>query len=391
MFSKLALVNDLQVHQTELQVQNRELRKTQQLLEEIRDRYTDLYDLAPVGYLTLDKTGVIQSINLTGATMLDQQRTHIIGKPFLSYLHPDDTTKYFKYLHDISQTSEIIMLNLRIKHADEMIKHCHLESSSIPDSGSCRMIMTDVSELQSISDQNQKLLSENRQLLQNVFNLQEKERRTLARELHDELGQWLTAIKAEAGIIANRCTERSSDIHQSSQAIEECVNEMHAVIHNMLYRLRPTLLDSMGLPDALLAMKNQWCSHHPNIELEFKLEGTLNQFNEYLNITTYRIVQEALNNIGTHSNASKAKVSLRHPVRTEHTDHDCLLLHIEDNGKGFDTQTDSKGFGLLGIRERIIAAGGKLSIDSEPNAGMKIEAILPLKSPLSLKRRAGDH
>lgn len=390
LLSKLALINELQVHQAELEAQNHELKEMQQLLEEARDRYTDLYDLAPVGYLTLDKAGIVQSINLTGSTMLYQQRSHIIGKPFLMYLHQHDSTKYLKYLHNVFQTSDITTLDLRVLNSSKTIKHFRLESSSIPDGNSCRIIMTDISELQDMSDKNKKLLAENRQLLQNVFNLQEKERRTLARELHDELGQWLTAIKAEAGIIANRCTESSSDIHQSTQAIEECANEMHAVIHNMLHRLRPALLDSLGLPDALLEMKDQWCSHHPEVELEFKLKGTLNQFNEHLNITTYRIVQEALNNICTHSDASKAQVSLSHPTRSEHTDLDCLLLHIEDNGKGFDTQTNSTGFGLLGMRERVIAAGGKLSIDSEPNAGMQIEIIMPVNNLLVLKRRAED-
>lgn len=391
LLSKLALINDLQVHQEELEAQNIELKEMQQQLEEARDRYTDLYDLAPVGYLTLDKVGIIRSINLTGSTMLHQQRSHIIGKPFLMYLHQHDGTKYLKYLHNIFQTSDISTLDLRVINPSKTIRYFRLKSSSIPDGDTCRMTITDISELQEMSDKNQKLLSENRLLLQNVFNLQEKERRMLARELHDELGQWLTAIKAEAGIIANRCTERPSDILDSTQAIEECANEMHAVIHSMLYRLRPVLLDSLGLPDALLDMKDRWCSRHPGIELEFEMEGTLNQFNERLNITTYRIVQEALSNICSHSDASKARVSLRHPIRSEHTDHDCLLLHIEDNGKGFDTQINPKGFGLLGMRERVIAAGGKLNVDSEPNAGMQIEVILPIKYPLVPKRRAEDH
>lgn len=98
------------------------------------------------------------------------------------------------------------------------------------------------------------LLDDNRRLMQNLFKMQEEERRLLSRELHDELGQWLTAIYAESEIIATQ-TDKNSTLHASSQAINECVQEIYKVIHGMLHQLRPVLLDTLGLADALYELK----------------------------------------------------------------------------------------------------------------------------------------
>ena len=353
--------------------------QTQQLeLEESRNRYADLYDHAPVGYLTVDSTGTILSINLTGAALLRKARPFLIGKSFTSCFLDIDHQAFLNYLQGVFNSSSKTTIDLKIGDDNDPLSFIRLESTVASDKNMCRMMMSDISQLKRMSNLNRDLLHENRQLMKELFRIQEKERRVLARELHDELGQWLTAIRAENEVILNYI-EKDSTILTSVQAIKACTEKMHQVIRNMLHRLRPLLLDTLGLPDALLELRKQWCSYHPQITLELKLEGELTKLNEQFNITIFRLIQEGLTNIYKHSEASWTQVSLSHET-SENSADDFLLLKIEDNGKGYDTNQQSTGLGLVGMRERVIAVDGRMIVRSAPNEGTEINIRLPMKA-----------
>ena len=399
--SKTELIADLQTYRTELEIQNRELREAQQQLEEVRDRYAALYDYAPVGYFTLDKTGRVLEINLTGCTMLGVERSHLVGQPFITHIAEGDIHAFLQHLHDIFHTAGNIITELRIKVHGGRSRFVRLESSLMQDGGAGRTVMTDIDQLKDAARRNLELLRENRQLTQSLFKVQEEERRHLARELHDELGQWLTAIYAEARAIANSVSKDSS-IHAGAQAISDSVSKMHDVVHDLLHQLRPAMLDMLGLADSLRELKKQWCAHHPETSCELVLEGELGGLGEPVNITVYRIVQEALNNIASHAHASGVVVQLRREqdripannaalLTAEDTlfpmeppvlfPPDTLWLSVEDNGRGYDPSQSSGGLGVLGIRERAIAAGGEFILRSAPGHGTHIDIRLPLKQP----------
>ncbi|SFE15500.1 histidine kinase [Nitrosomonas sp. Nm166] len=352
--------------------------QTQQLeLEESRNRYADLYDHAPVGYLTVDKAGNILSINLTGAALLRKARPFLIGKPFIACFMDIDHEAFLNYLKEVFNSSGKTTIDLKIGDNHDPLSFIRLESTVTSDKNMCRMMMSDISQLKRMINLNRNLLNENRKLMKELFHIQEKERRILARELHDELGQWLTAIRAENEVILNY-TEKDLPILTSVEAIKECIEKMHLVIRNMLHRLRPLLLDTLGLPDALLELKKQWCSNYPHIAFELKLEGELSMLNEQLNITIFRLIQEGLNNICKHSEATQAQVSLgRETIRNSAIEF--LLLKIEDNGKGYDINQQFMGLGLVGIRERVIAMDGSMAVRSAPNEGVEINIRLPIK------------
>ena len=376
--SKLELLVALQVHQTELEMQNLELKEAQQQLEESRNHYADLYDYAPVGYLTLDKTGDIRSINLTGASVLGKERAFLIGRPFIACFSHIDHQAFLQYLHDIFNNPSKATLDLKISDAQNRIRFIHLESKADADNNMCRMIISDISQLKEAIVSNLELLTENRRLMKELFRTQEKERRTLAFELHDELGQWLTAIRAENEVILNSA-ENNANIILSVQAIKNCIQKMHEVIHTMLHQLRPALLDALGLHNALLELKKQWCSHHQHIVLEFKLQGEFTKLGEQLNIIVFRLVQEGLNNICSHAEATWAQISLVHET-IENSPVYYLYLKIEDNGKGYDVDQPSIGLGLLGMRERVISMNGTLSVRSSCSEGTEINIRLPIEN-----------
>jgi signal transduction histidine kinase len=145
-----------------------------------------------------------------------------------------------------------------------------------------------------------------------------------------------------------------------------------------MHQLRPALLDSLGLVDSLNDLRAQWSSHNPNISCKFVMEGELNNFGEIINITIFRIIQESLNNICSHAEATKVLVHLNHKLDVP-AGTNILLLSIEDNGKGYNPKQQSGGFGVLGMRERTIAAGGKFSLYSAPGHGTQINVSFPIE------------
>ncbi len=375
--SKTELLSELQISHRELELQNRELLETQLLLNQSYKRYADLYEYAPVGFLTLNNTGHILSLNRAGEELLRNNREFLIGKLFTDYFFDIDHQAFTQYLQKVFTTSGKTAVDLKIKNAAEYLSHIRLESTLMYDSSTCLMIMSDISQLKKTIHLNRSLLHENRRLMKELFHIQEKERRLIARELHDELGQWLTVIRVENEVILNN-TSSDSMAAISARAINECTQKMNKIIHEILHQLRPVLLDTVGLIDALSELKRQWCAHHPQIILKLKLNGELDKLSESINIAIYRIVQEGLTNIYNHAEATWAQVILSRENGIEPAD-DHLLLTIEDNGKGYNTHQQFRGLGLLGMRERVIAMNGTLSVRSAYNEGTEINIKLPIE------------
>ena len=225
------------------------------------------------------------------------------------------------------------------------------------------------------------LLQQNRELAQHMFNIQETERRHIARELHDEFGQQLAAIHLNAETIKILSKHQHLKIHESAQVIDEIAIDVQKNIRGMLRQLRPTLLDEMGLMDSLKELVNQWQIRFPMIDIKFSMEGELNGFEENLNISIYRIIQESLTNVAKHAEALNVSVQLiRQPGEIEAQDR--LLLIVKDNGKGLDDMIVAEGAELPGLRERVLAVGGEFVIKSIKGKGVHIEARIPINVTL---------
>ena len=233
----------------------------------------------------------------------------------------------------------------------------------------------DISERKLKEHECMTLLEGNRFLVHKSLAVQEEERRYLARELHDELGQCLTAIQADARIIHDRSGNADSHLKASAQAILTLSSRIYAVVHSMMQRLRPVVLDDLGLIAAIEEEVNAWQQRHKAVDLQFNVDGNVSTLEETINISVYRIVQEALTNISKHSEATRVTIEL---AKQECDDTACLLLKIEDNGGGMDPGQRNRGLGLLGMRERIEAINGSFSIHSEPGKGLRLQARVPL-------------
>ena len=218
----------------------------------------------------------------------------------------------------------------------------------------------------------QELLQHKSDLLQRLYTAKEDERLTLARELHDDMGQTSTAIRTEVAVL-----QRSGRLHPeadgSVKRISESAQHLSQMTRHMLKRLRPPALDSMGLELALMTLCDDWQNSTQNV-CEFKTSALPEGLNDYACVTVYRIVQEALTNVTRHANANHARVELT-------LDAQGLNLNIEDDGQGMaDTQAVHKGFGLLGMQERVASVAGRMSISSKLGQGVRLAIQIPKES-----------
>ena len=215
-------------------------------------------------------------------------------------------------------------------------------------------------------------LAENRELTQIIQERLEQERTAIARELHDELGQQVTAIKSVGLAIARRSAGQDAMIAQSAQLVMDCADQMHEGVHQMLARLRPLALDRFSLSDALLELLGDWRLLHPDVVLNLTLGDTLEGLDDALSTAVYRIVQEAVNNALRHAGASRIDVKLQRTGRT-------LELEVADNGAGRLAQLQAPGhYGVLGMRERAQALGGSFELAQIDPAGVRLRVSLPI-------------
>jgi two-component system, NarL family, sensor histidine kinase UhpB len=219
--------------------------------------------------------------------------------------------------------------------------------------------------------------ADKRKLIQKVNSIIEDERKSIAIEIHDELNASLIAARLEAQSIGQLAAKAEpgpliDEIKAKAQAITKLALDLYASGRRLVRRLRPEVLDMLGLHGAVEEMLRHYDSGS-GCRFEFHSEGDFSHLHNELAISAYRIVQEALSNVMKHSHATSAQVSL---VLSEERQ----VLHIEvaDDGEGFDPASASEGIGIIGMRERVYALGGTFELRSSPGQGTVVAISLPL-------------
>jgi hypothetical protein len=209
--------------------------------------------------------------------------------------------------------------------------------------------------------------------------------------LHDEFGQCITAIQADAEAITelvhNQNTVNTLErINVSAEAILTVSNHVYDVVHSLMRQLRPSSLDDLGLLEALQETISIWQSRYPKVQCTFTATGDLQHLEETINITLYRVVQECLTNIAKYAQATEVTITLYIDEKSQQ-----LLLCIQDNGQGMDIIHHKRGLGLIGMRERAHALAGELQLDSTPGTGVKITFTIPIAEEFIQKYRPWHH
>ncbi len=233
--------------------------------------------------------------------------------------------------------------------------------------------LVDITEQCLAESELEKTLKENQYLARHAINIQEKERKFIAQEIHDETGQYLTAIRMDALALQKLEPGRILEI---TSRIASNTGHVQKTIHNLIKLLRPASLDSEGLGGSIKQLVQEWRQHNAITYCEFELALENSLLSEEINIVAFRVVQESLTNISKHANARHVKIKA---VITLLEQKPYLIIEVQDNGVGINFKKTS-GFGLLGMRERVESLSGNLSVKSEKKFGVCITAKIPLPS-----------
>ena len=218
-----------------------------------------------------------------------------------------------------------------------------------------------------------------RHLSSRLLDAQEKERKRLAAELHDELGHALLTIKLQLGALGRGLTPEQKTLAEDIEALQPFIDGVLDNVRRLYFDLSPGNLEDLGLTGALRQMLDVFAKNHKNIRWQIRLDNLDREFSPPTQTVIYRIVQEILTNIGKHAKPSRVSVRVkRNPT--------AALFTVEDNGCGFDTSlihsldNPNRGLGLAAMDERVRMQGGTLEIISRENQGTRIAFTLPLGS-----------
>ncbi len=331
-----------------------------------------------------DLEGNISFWNPAAERLLGYPAEAIAGKSARLLTPPDLESEVSQSLATVRTGGLIENLETRRVAQDGRIVEVALSAAPLVDPVTSEVIgeicsMRDITERKR-AQQTEAELEQNRRFTQLIQTHLEEERRSIARELHDEMGQSVTAIRTIAAAIANR-TEAGANrteggdaqIHANARTIVQVAGHLYDVVHGIIRQLRPSALDHLGLRDALEGWVETWRARYPDVALDLSLEGELGDLGETVNITVYRIVQECLTNVVRHAGADHARIGVR---RTG----DTLEVVVDDNGRGLGERNTAEAarFGLIGMRERVQALHGDFELLSRPGAGLCVRARIPL-------------
>ncbi|HUX91917.1 MAG TPA: PAS domain S-box protein [Gallionellaceae bacterium] len=200
--------------------------------------------------------------------------------------------------------------------------------------------------------------------------VREEERKRIARELHDELGQALTALKIDLDWLEARCGNMDARVGEKFRSMDVILGKTVESVRIIAEDLRPGMLDDLGLAAAIEWQVEKF-QERTTIQCELSMNRDEFELDERVATSVFRIVQEALTNVARHAAASKVRI-----VVEERDDE--IHLEITDNGKGFQAGPKKRSYGLLGIKERVNMLGGAVEISSQPGAGTAVRASIPL-------------
>ncbi len=295
---------------------------------------------------------------------------------FLRRVHPEDRERLNEDIRQAMQSGKDWTTEYRIQHADGTLRwlasHGRLQPAG-PDQPMRLMGVTvDISDRK----QGEELLRRNQQELSRlagrIISAQEAELRRLSREIHDDLTQRLAALALDAALIEKQLNPSQARTVEELKGLRNNLSEVAEEVHDLSSRLHPSILDDLGLVQAVQAESAAFMNK-TGIDLSMATEGFPDSVPPPLALCLYRVIQEGLQNIAKHAGAKTASIALRGLS-------DGIHLLIEDNGAGFDPEEVRKraGIGLSSMRERVRLLNGTINFKSKPGQGTQIEVIIPI-------------
>ena len=337
--------------------------------------FRDVMEFAPDAFILTDKQGNIVQINARTEQLFGYPREELNGLPAELLIAPHMRGKHKNYRNGYIRQASRPMTGVSIqclrKDGTEFPGDINLSPLETNRGRLLMAVVRDVSERQNAA----LALGESRERLRELAAqneaTREEERKHIAREVHDELGQVLTALRMDISLLGMRYGALNPALIDKLASMKGLVDRAIQGVRNVAVNLRPTALD-MGLAPALEWLCLEFTKHTATACVFQSQEENIS-LDETRNVVVFRIAQESLTNITRYAEANRVDVTLG---RREHK----LWLKVRDNGRGFDLKevTKRKSFGLLGMRERALALGGEVQITSTPGQGTTISVSIPI-------------
>lgn len=342
-------------------------------LEGLNKRMQMIFELAPIAIWITESERIVFANRACGPLFGIDNHLDLMGRSIYSLLAPESQDQIRRVIASALGTDRpVSAAGERLIRLDGKVREVDIAIAALPDHGqtTVQMVITDVTTRTSESRELELSRHQLRQLSASLVDAREEERRRIARELHDELGQRLTALHMELSNLhlqgkQNALTDRIA-------ALLGMVNETVASVRRIATELRPLMLDDLGLIPAIEWLASGWAKRM-DVALELDLGERDPSVGEVTSIALYRMVQEALTNVARHAKASRVKIQMRQ-------ESDALVLTVQDNGVGFSLPTVQRegSHGLMGIRERAFMLGGHLEIGNSPMGGGQLRVRVPL-------------
>jgi PAS domain S-box-containing protein len=325
------------------------------------------------GAAVLSRDHTVLHCNGRFARFLGAGLQRVIGSSMLDLVWPDDHSKLDALLRRAAQKNCRGEIRLQSRKGAPLSVQLSLNPLRLESTKAVCLIASDLSEMKRAEQELRASSEQLRNLAAHLLSVREEERARISREVHDELGQSLTAVKMDLAWLAGRLPRRKGQMLKRIRSTRQLADDIIQSIRRISTELRPAVLD-LGLAEAV-EWQVQEFQTRSGIQCTVRLL-TREVVASNASTAMFRIFQETLTNVARHAKATRTEVVLQ-------KQQDWLVLLIRDNGRGFD-QADpslSKSLGLLGMRERAAILGGRVNISSAPGKGTTVTAWIPLRSP----------
>jgi PAS domain S-box-containing protein len=374
------LASELKTYREQARAQGEQLLEIQAFLEESRNRYADLYDFAPVAYVTLNHNGLVEEINLTGAQLLGTPRSSVVGLPLLIFVDPADRTRFLDHLYRCRTSGplETLTTELQLKpHPVEMRIPVQL-ITRVARGAELTSYRTAILDRTEQREAEQKVLGFRQRLTSLASELvkaEERERRRIAVEVHDNLSQSLVLAKMKLGALRKKASgDGSTGLCEGIEDVTALVDEVLQQTRTLTFDLSPPILYELGFEAALEWLGERIGQRH-KLAVRVEARRRMTGLPEDTAVLLFQCVRELLTNTAKHAEATRAVVRVR---RSHHT----VRVTVEDNGRGFDPQQPradgAGGFGLFSVTARLEHVGGRMDIDAVPGGPTKVSLTIPV-------------
>jgi PAS domain S-box-containing protein len=346
------------------------------------EKYRDLYDHAPDMYHSIDKDGIVADCNETEARMLGYRKEEIIGRPITDFLTPDSRKTYEREFATLKDHKALFGLDREFVRKDgttfPATLNVFIELDKQGNLVRTKTIARDMSEPKRVERELRQSREDLRSLSAHIQSAREEERGSIAREIHDELGQILSKLKLDIAWLKKRMSGDQAPLIEKAGKMSELVDSTIRTVQKISSELRPGVLDYLGLSAAIEWQAKEF-QERTGITCSIAIAPEIAIEDKNISTAVFRIFQETLTNIMRHANAGRVSVALKQE------DH-LLVLEVRDNGQGIvhDRIANHGSFGLMGMQERARFLGGRVVITGTPEQGTTVLVQIPLDGKVQL-------